>query len=70
MKVYLGDSIYAEYYPELDFSFALTAENELGATNRIVLGPEVMEALFAFIDHISRQRAAQSSGAQEGRDRD
>ena len=67
MKVYLGDSIYVEYYPELDFSFALTAENELGATDRIVLGAEVMEGLFAFIDHVSRQRAAKSSGGQEGR---
>jgi len=60
MKVYLGDSIYVEYYPELDFSFALATENGLSTTDNIVLGPDVMEALLTFVDHVSRQRSRQA----------
>lgn len=49
-KVYLGDSVYAQ--PD-GFSIILTTENGFGASNTIVLEPEVLEALIKYKQHLS-----------------
>ncbi len=45
MKLYLGDSVYAEFD---GYSIVLTTENVMGASNTIVLEPDVMKALEEF----------------------
>jgi hypothetical protein len=45
-KTYIGDSVYAEIG---DFAITLTTENGHGATNTIVLEPEVLRALVSFL---------------------
>lgn len=46
MKVYLGDSVYAE---NTGWEIILTTENGYGPSNRIVLEPEVIENLIQFV---------------------
>lgn len=50
MKEYLGDSVYVEFD---GYSFILTTENGYpdDPRNRIVLDPEVYEALLRFVDN-------------------
>jgi hypothetical protein len=57
-KIYLSDSVYAEYN---GFNIILTTENGFGASNTIILEPEVLEALDKYREHIKRelQRAEQ-----------
>ena len=45
MKLYLGDSVYADFD---GYSIVLTTENGMGASNTIMLEPEVMKALEDF----------------------
>ena len=45
MKEYLGDSVYIEYD---GFNLTLTTENGYGASNTIVMEPEVFAALLRF----------------------
>lgn len=45
-KDYLGDSVYIEI--DESRSLVLTTENGLGPTNRIVLEPEVVQALITY----------------------
>lgn len=49
MKEYLGDSVYAEFD---GVAITLTTENGYGASNTIVLEPEVMRALQRFEQRI------------------
>ena len=46
MRVYLGDGCYVEM---VDGSVVLTTSNGIEDTNRIVLDPEVYEALERFV---------------------
>lgn len=45
-KDYLGDSVYADFQHGQVF---LTTENGMGASNTIVLEPEVCEALIRYL---------------------
>jgi hypothetical protein len=45
-KEYLGDAVYAA---QDDYGLVLTTENGISATNTIVLEPEVLEALLAYL---------------------
>lgn len=53
MKVYLGDSVYAEF-DDCD-CLVLTTENGLGPSNTIVLEPAVFDALLELVS--ARERA-------------
>lgn len=44
-KVYLGDSVYAEFNTAVKGDVTLTTENGYGPTNTIYLEPEVIDAL-------------------------
>lgn len=46
-KTYLGDGVYIEYLYEAETH--LTTENGIEVTNRIVLEPEVIEALIRWL---------------------
>jgi protocatechuate 3,4-dioxygenase beta subunit len=48
-KQYLGDSVYAEFN---GFGIVLTTENGEGASNTIVLEPEVIRALDQFVNKV------------------
>lgn len=48
-KEYLGDSVYAHHD---GFAVTLTTENGVGASNTIVLEPEVFAALVRFVKNI------------------
>ncbi len=52
MKRYIGDSVYVEFD---GFALVLTTENSLpnDPSNRIVLEPEVYEALIKFVEHLA-----------------
>jgi hypothetical protein len=52
MKTYLGDSVYAEFD---GFGIVLTTENGMGASNTIVLEPEVLRALNEFVERTKQQ---------------
>ena len=49
-KVYLGDSVYAQYN---DWEIILTTENGIKETNIIVLEPDVYMNLFGYIKQIT-----------------
>ena len=51
MKVYLGDSVYAESDGE---DIILTTENGEGPSNTIVLEPAVLQALWDFLKGVVR----------------
>lgn len=53
-KVYLGDSVYADM-DEFD-AMILTTENGMGPSNRIVLEPEVFNALQQWLYRIRQAR--------------
>lgn len=52
-KVYLGDSVYAEFDTVITGDVTLTTENGYGPTNTIYLEPQVIDAMMKL-----RQRAA------------
>jgi hypothetical protein len=52
MKTYLGDSVYAEFD---GFGIVLTTENGMGASNTILLEPDVLRALNEFVERIKQQ---------------
>ncbi len=54
MKIYLGDSVYAD--SEADGSIILTTENGYpdDPRNRIVLEPEVYAALLTYVGRLKR----------------
>lgn len=54
-KVYLGDGAYAEWDGA---AWVLTTSNGIRDTNRIVLEPEVMAALEAFVASMREAKAA------------
>lgn len=57
-KEYLGDSVYVDV--DVDgYSIRLTTENGRGATNVIVLEPDVLKRLIAFGHNHLKGRAAQ-----------
>jgi hypothetical protein len=51
-KTYLGDGAYAAFD---GFAIHLTAENGITATDRVVLEPEVFNALLRFVDGLKRR---------------
>lgn len=51
-KVYLGDSVYAEYD---GYHVVLTTENGFGPTNTIYLEEGVLEALNAYVERLKRR---------------
>lgn len=51
-KEYLGDGVYVSFD---GYGVVLTTENGLGATNRIVLEPEVMLALADWSDRLKQE---------------
>ena len=55
MKVYIGDSIYAELN---DSELIITTNNGLGDSNRIVFGGAEWQSLVDFVDKITRFREA------------
>jgi hypothetical protein len=52
-KVYLGDSVYAEY---IGFDICLTTENGFGATNKIILEPIVMRRLLNYYTAVAETK--------------
>ena len=64
MKDYIGDGVYVEWD---GFGFALTTENGIEATNRIVLELEVYEALTRFVSRVTEHVAAERSAKKGGR---
>lgn len=61
LKTYLGDAVYADV---MDYGgIILTTENGCETTNIIALEPEVMTALFRFIERINSIRKAQNEPA-------
>lgn len=50
-KVYLGDSVYAQFDPTTN-AIILTTENGYGPTNTIVLEQEVCDMLITFIEKV------------------
>jgi hypothetical protein len=54
-KVYLGDAVYAAV---TELGLELTTEDGVSVTNRIVLEPEVLEALSRFLDRFKETRRA------------
>jgi hypothetical protein len=48
-KVYLGDSVYADYDGEY---IILTTENGLGPSNIIYIDPQVFQALMAYVEKL------------------
>lgn len=60
-KDYLGDSVYADFD---GFAIILTTENGMGASNTIVMEPEVLAALNRFA-----QRMAASPAPTEPEDK-
>ena len=55
-KVYLGDGAYAEWDGD---SWVITTSDGISDTNRIVLEPEVMAALEAFVASMRAAKVAQ-----------
>lgn len=49
MKVYLGDGAYVDYD---GYALVLTTENGIEVTNRIVLEPEVYNALTRYVEQL------------------
>ncbi len=58
-KTYLGDAVYAGVDPFGDL--VLTAEDGIRATNRIVLEPAVLQALFEYLG-VNAVRKAREEG--------
>lgn len=58
MKTYLGDSVYAEF---TGYDIVLTTSNGEETTNKIVMEPEVLTALFDFVQRI-KDRAYNDQG--------
>lgn len=56
-KAYIGDGVYAEMLE--DFSCVLTAEDGISTSDRIVLEPEVLDALNRYIQAWFREHTAQ-----------
>lgn len=54
-KTYLGDGVYADFD---GYVIVLTTENGLCATNRIVLEPEVCEALVTYMKRVQHRALA------------
>ncbi len=54
MKIYLGDSVYARFD---GYGIVLTTENGYGASNTIVMEPEVVRALEEFVAKLRNQPA-------------
>jgi hypothetical protein len=52
IKTYLGDGVYIAFD---GYQIILTTENGLGVTNTIVLEPEVLSALYVFVELIKAQ---------------
>lgn len=52
-KTYLGDSVYAE---SVDTGVVLTTENGMGPSNTIFLEPEVLDALFRWVEGIKKRK--------------
>lgn len=50
-KIYLGDSVYAEYFDS--GIITLTTENGYGPSNTIHLEPEVLQNLFVYVENIN-----------------
>jgi len=48
-REYLGDAVYVEFD---GFGFVLTTEDGMQATNRIVLEPDVYEALARYVERV------------------
>lgn len=57
MKTYLGDGAYAEWD---GYSFIITAENGVYATDRVVLEPKVWRALMAFVKKVDEEALAEA----------
>lgn len=51
-KEYIGDSVYAEYD---GYGIKLTTENGMGASNTIVLEPDVYECLVLWVDALKKK---------------
>jgi hypothetical protein len=62
-KVYLGDSVYAAFDGD---RITLTTENGFGATNTIVIEPEVYQALLTWVGVLRQRRKATQAPPTEG----
>lgn len=60
-KDYLGDSVYADLDNDM---VVLTTENGLGPSNTIALEPEVLSALFRYVERINSIRKEQNEPAR------
>ena len=54
-KAYLGDGVYVETDDQM-YCLILTTENGIDITNRIVLEPEVIAALLAYLKRLSEHQ--------------
>ena len=49
-KVYVGDGVYVEFDSPLEGDLTLTTEDGIGATNTIVLEPQVWKSLKMIVE--------------------
>lgn len=56
-KEYLGDSVYVEFD---SYDIVITTENGDGPSNRIVLEPEVLDALNKYVECLKTRLAERS----------
>lgn len=66
-KVYLGDSVYAEQH---EWGLVLTTENGMGASNTIVLEPEVFASMIEFSMRDSDAELQVKKDCEQWRQRD
>lgn len=57
-KSYLGDGVYIDFD---GYALVLTTENGIDVTNRIVLEPEVYEALMLYVERLKRSGSVTSA---------
>ena len=61
-KEYLGDSV---YICEDDYRLVLTTENGYGASNTIVLEPEVVERMLLYIELWAQQERSNNNNDRD-----
>lgn len=57
-KTYIGDSVYAEFN---GYGIVLTTENGNGASNRIILEPQIWQSLKEWVDRLEKSLTAGAS---------
>lgn len=65
MKAYIGDGVYVDFD---GFAIVLTTENGIGATNTIVLEPEVYGSLVRYVEQLKERIKNAATGVPQPAD--